>query len=135
MNAYVGEVCVLTTIGGHHFPVLHCGNCYLTAPNGTRPIIYVPSVLPLLAPAIRWTRFPSTFFELLDSREEPRPRLDSIIYRWTNGTLVPVRAFQTTGGTDAAFLNESGHHYLAVSNSLNEELRFKSESRIYRFQP
>jgi hypothetical protein len=64
-----------------------------------------------------------------------RPRLDSIIYRWTNGTLVPVRAFQTTGGTDAAFFNESGHHYLAVSNSLNEELRFKSESRIYRFQP
>jgi hypothetical protein len=72
---------------------------------------------------------------ILGSREEPRPQLDSMIYRWTNGTLVPVRTFQTTGGTDAAFFNDGGHHYLAISNSLNDELRFKSESRVYRFQP
>ena len=58
-----------------------------------------------------------------------------MIFRWTNGALVPVRAFQTTGGTDAAFFKDDGHHYLAISNSLNDELRFKSESRVYLFQP
>ena len=31
--------------------------------------------------------------------------------------------------------SDGGHHYLAVSNSLNGDLRFKSESRVYRFQP
>jgi hypothetical protein len=49
--------------------------------------------------------------------------------------LVPARTFQTTGGTDAAFFNDGDHHYLAISNSLSEDLRFKSESRVYRFQP
>jgi hypothetical protein len=72
---------------------------------------------------------------ILGSREEPRPQLDSIIYRWANGTLVPTRTFQTTGGTDAAFFNDGGRHYLAISNSLSGDLRFKSESRVYRFQP
>jgi EPTP domain-containing protein len=72
---------------------------------------------------------------ILGTREEPRPQLDSIIYRWTSGTLVPVQAFQTTGGTDAAFFKDGDHNYLAISNSLSDDLRFKSESRVYRFQP
>jgi hypothetical protein len=43
MNAYVREACVLTTIGVITSLFSIAGtNCYLTAPNGTRPIIYVP---------------------------------------------------------------------------------------------
>jgi hypothetical protein len=72
---------------------------------------------------------------ILGTREEPRPQLDSIIYRWTSGTLVAVRAFQTTGGTDAAFFRDGDRNYLTISNSLSDDLRFKSESRVYRFQP
>jgi hypothetical protein len=43
--------------------------------------------------------------------------------------------FPTSGGTDAATFSVDGKIYLAVSNSLTPEVRFRTDSIIYRFAP
>jgi hypothetical protein len=67
------------------------------------------------------------------SREAPQPVLRSMVYAWQGGRLEPVDDFATVGGTDAAPFGVASETWLAVSNSLAPDLRFASETCIYRF--
>jgi hypothetical protein len=66
------------------------------------------------------------------SREAPQPVLRSVVYAWRGGRLDLVDDFATVGGTDAAAFAVGGQTWLAVSNSLAPDLRFRSETSIYR---
>ena len=65
----------------------------------------------------------------------PRTQLTSRIYRWGGDRLNLEEEFPTAGGTDAATFSVAGQTYLAVSNSLTPEVRFRTDSIIYRFTP
>lgn len=65
----------------------------------------------------------------------PRTNLISRIYRWDGERLNLAEEFPTAGGTDAATFSVDGQIYLAVSNSLTPEVRFRTDSIIYRFNP
>jgi hypothetical protein len=63
------------------------------------------------------------------------PRTDQMsrIYRWTEGRMELVEEFPTFGGTEAAAFEQDSALYLAVSNSLTSDVRFRQDSVIYRF--
>jgi hypothetical protein len=63
----------------------------------------------------------------------PRTALKSRLYQWTNGQMKLIEEFPTFGGTEAAAFEENGTIFLAVSNSLTPEVRFRQDSLIYRF--
>jgi hypothetical protein len=61
--------------------------------------------------------------------------LRSFVYAWQEDRLALVDDFATVGGTDAAPFAVNGETWLAVSNSLGADLRFLSETCVYRFRP
>jgi hypothetical protein len=63
----------------------------------------------------------------------PRTNLMSRIFKWTGGKLVPVEEFPTAGATDASIFCVDGTLYVAVSNSLTVDVRFRTDTVIYRF--
>ena len=63
----------------------------------------------------------------------PRTNLMSRIFKWTDRRLVLVEEFPTAGATDAAVFSVDGTLYLAVSNSLTVDVRFRTDTIIYRF--
>jgi hypothetical protein len=63
----------------------------------------------------------------------PRTNLMSRIFKWTAGKLVQVEEFATAGATDAAVFTVDGTLYVAVSNSLTVDVRFRTDTIIYRF--
>jgi hypothetical protein len=63
----------------------------------------------------------------------PRTNLLSYIFKWTGGKLVLVEEFPTAGATDAAVFSVDGKLYVAVSNSLTVDVRFRTDTIIYRF--
>jgi EPTP domain-containing protein len=63
----------------------------------------------------------------------PVTNLMSRIYGWDDGRLHLLEEFPTAGGTDAATFQAAGVLYLAVSNSLTPDVRFRTDSVIYRF--
>jgi hypothetical protein len=63
----------------------------------------------------------------------PRTDLMSRIYHWSDGRLDLVEEFPTCGGTDAAAFRADGALFLAVSNSLTPDVRFRTDTVIYRF--
>jgi EPTP domain len=67
------------------------------------------------------------------SREAPQTALQSRMFEFRNGKLVTVETFPTLGGTDAAAFKVGDCMYLAVSNSLTADIRFRADSHIYRF--
>lgn len=64
---------------------------------------------------------------------DPRTDLRSEIFRWRNGGFELVAHFPTFGGTDATAFKADGTTYLAVSNSLTADIRFRQDTIIYRF--
>jgi hypothetical protein len=62
----------------------------------------------------------------------PKTDLTSCIYQWKQGQLAVVGEFPTSGGTDAAVFPADGQLYLAVSNSLSRDIRFREDTVIYR---
>jgi hypothetical protein len=44
-----------------------------------------------------------------------------------------VEEFATAGGTDAAVFRADGKQFLAVSNSLTGDVRFRTDAIIYSF--
>ena len=66
------------------------------------------------------------------SREAPQTALQSAVFELRSGTPVPVATFPTLGGTDAASFKVDGCTYLAVANSLTADVRFRTDSHIYR---
>jgi hypothetical protein len=45
-----------------------------------------------------------------------------------------IEEFATFGGTEASAFEQDGGLFLAVSNSLTPEVRFRQDSIIYRFK-
>jgi EPTP domain len=72
---------------------------------------------------------------ILGTPASPRTALDSQIYRWQNGALHALDRFPTLGGTDLCTWRENEEWYVAVSNSLSADLRFRTDTLIYRFLP
>jgi hypothetical protein len=64
----------------------------------------------------------------------PQTALQLRLYRWMDGRMKLVQEFPTFGGTEATAFEENGVLYLAVSNSLTPEVRFREDSVIYRFK-
>jgi hypothetical protein len=64
----------------------------------------------------------------------PKTDLTSCIYQWKQGELVVVEEFPTSGGTDAAVFAADGQIYVAVSNSLTGDIRFREDTVIYRLR-
>jgi hypothetical protein len=69
---------------------------------------------------------------ILGSREQPIPPMQSVIYRFEGGQLVKDLEFPTSGATDAAVFEAAGDRYLVISNSLSAEVRFATDSHVYR---
>jgi EPTP domain len=63
----------------------------------------------------------------------PKTDLKSRIYRWEKDRLALIEEFATAGGTDAATFRDDGTLFLAVSNSLTPDVRFRTDTIIYRF--
>jgi len=66
------------------------------------------------------------------SREAPQTALQSIVYEYLNRTFAIVDRFSTFGGTDATAFKVDNQQYIAVSNSLTADVRFRVDSNIYR---
>ncbi|WP_375509073.1 hypothetical protein, partial [uncultured Caballeronia sp.] len=64
---------------------------------------------------------------------DPHTALTSQIYQWSGSSFELADEFPTAGGTDATAFEANGVRYLVVSNSLTEEVRFRAESVLYRF--
>jgi len=62
----------------------------------------------------------------------PRTNLKSRIYAWNGRQMELVEEFPTFGGTDAAAFRLDGTWWLAISNSLSREVRFRTDTVIYR---
>jgi hypothetical protein len=63
----------------------------------------------------------------------PRTQQQSQIFLWRAGRFELADAFPTSGGTDAAAFIADGQRYLLVSNSLADDVRFRVDSVLYRF--
>jgi hypothetical protein len=61
----------------------------------------------------------------------PKTDLTSQLYRWQPGGFELADEFPTFGGTDAAAFEADGKRFLAVSNSLTADVRFRQDSAIY----
>jgi EPTP domain len=66
------------------------------------------------------------------SREAPQTALESTVFELRSGKPVPVGTFPTLGGTDAVSFKVDECMYLAVANSLTADVRFRTDSHIYR---
>lgn len=62
----------------------------------------------------------------------PKTALNSQIFQWKDGGFQLVEEFPTFGGTDATAFTVDDQLYLAVSNSLTADIRFRQDSIIYR---
>ncbi len=63
----------------------------------------------------------------------PKTDLTSFIFRWKAGKMEKVDEFDTFGATDVTAFSADGLCYVAVSNSLSRDIRFREDSIIYRF--
>ena len=69
---------------------------------------------------------------ILGTPQDPKTDLMSQIYRWQDGQFALAGEFATHGGTDANLFVADGQRYLAVSNSLTPEPRFRQDMIVYR---
>lgn len=70
---------------------------------------------------------------LTGTPQAPKTDLTSTIYRLRNGALEAVGSFPTLGATDVSIFEEDGATFLAVSESLSADIRFRTDTHIYRF--
>jgi hypothetical protein len=70
---------------------------------------------------------------MLGTPANPQTALNSQIYRWQDCALCAIGTFPTFGGTDVCTWLEDEKQYVAVSNSLSAERRFRTDTLIYRF--
>jgi hypothetical protein len=69
---------------------------------------------------------------ILGTPADPKTDLMSQIYRWEDAGFVEVGEFPTFGGTDATAFSVGGKSFLAVSNSLTPDVRFRQDAIIYQ---
>ena len=70
---------------------------------------------------------------ILGTPAAPKTTLTSQLYQWRDGNLVVVEEFPTSGGTDVAVYSDEQGPLVAVSNSLSADIRFATDTVIYRF--
>jgi hypothetical protein len=63
---------------------------------------------------------------------DPKTALSSQVSRWQNGAFQTIAEFPTTGGTDATAFRADGALFLAVSNGLSADVRYRAETIVYR---
>ncbi len=63
----------------------------------------------------------------------PNTALRSVIYRLKSGQLNVAGTFPTSGATDAAAFSIGSQAFVAITESLTKDVRFRTPSRIYRF--
>jgi hypothetical protein len=69
---------------------------------------------------------------MLGTREAPHPMLHSCAYVWQGNQLGESARFESSGAVDLASFNVNGKTCLAVANSLTADLRFSTDSYIYK---
>jgi hypothetical protein len=70
---------------------------------------------------------------ILGTPAEPTTTLASQLYQWRDGSLAVVEEFPTSGGTDVAVYSDGQGPLVAVSNGLSADVRFATDSIVYRF--
>lgn len=65
------------------------------------------------------------------TRDAPQTVHNAIVYKWQNGELSKVMHYQTSGGTASCPFVIDGQNYLAVSNSLSADIRFRVDGMVY----
>ncbi len=65
--------------------------------------------------------------------DSPVAALLSQVYRWDAGRLTVVQEFPTTGGTDLTVLDSPDGPLVVQTNALAADLRFATNSVVYRF--
>ena len=70
---------------------------------------------------------------ILGSPAAPITALDSQLYQWQDGKLVTIQEFPTFGGTDVAVTSDEHGPLVIVSNGLSAEVRFATDTVVYRF--
>lgn len=69
------------------------------------------------------------------SPKAPKTQLESKIYRMVNSSFVEYYSFQTSGATDAMTFTTGNETFLFVCESLTKDVRFRTDSKLYRFHP
>jgi len=69
---------------------------------------------------------------ILGTPAAPKTDNFSQIFQWKDGRFEVIEEFPTFGGTDASAFTAGGQLYLAVSNSLTADVRFRQDTIIYR---
>lgn len=69
---------------------------------------------------------------LRGERSAPQTALQSCIYRMEGQQLSVVEEFATFGAPDVCAFKIAGEHCVAVANSLSAEVRFRTDSVVYR---
>jgi hypothetical protein len=70
---------------------------------------------------------------ILGTPAAPTTALSSQIYEWRDGGLSVIDEFPTFGGTDVATYSDDRGTLVAVSNSLSQDIRFATDTVVYRF--
>lgn len=65
--------------------------------------------------------------------QAPTTALSAQLYQWQHGKLVVVEEFATFGATDVAVTADEQGSLVAVSNALSAEVRFATDTVVYRF--
>lgn len=68
------------------------------------------------------------------SKDSPTTKLKSQVYKWDGSNFAQIYEFETLGGTESSIFKANSQTYLAVSNSLDENVRFRTDSIIYRIK-
>ncbi len=66
------------------------------------------------------------------TRENPKTQQKSPIYLISDGKFEKVSEIQTSGAVAASKFSSEGKNYIAVANSLSEEVRFAAKSDLYQ---
>ena len=69
---------------------------------------------------------------LTGSRQEPKFDQESVVFKMSDGQTHIVQTFPTTGATDATYFEADGQSFVAVSQSITADIRFRNDSTIYR---
>lgn len=69
------------------------------------------------------------------SPKAPVTELESKVYKMENKALKEAYTFQTHGATDAIAFTRGNETFLFVCESLTKDVRFRTDSKLYRFQP
>ncbi|HEY0449243.1 hypothetical protein [Actinophytocola sp.] len=70
---------------------------------------------------------------ILGTPAAPTTALTSQLYQWQDGKLAVVDEFPTSGGTDVAVIADERGPLVAVSNALSADVRFATDTVVYRF--